>query len=199
MIFSGVFMFHTIPQAMLERMAYLEEIDTRDRQDGTPHGRRLRQIPADTGKFLALWAASAPNGRCLEIGTSAGYSTMWLSLAKRPLTTFEVLAEKVVLAQETFAQAAITEMVTLIHGDARDYLPDVEDVAFCFLDAEKDVYEDCYDLLVPRMANGGILVIDNAISHQDALRPFIERVLADVRVDSVVVPIGKGELVVRKI
>jgi caffeoyl-CoA O-methyltransferase len=142
---------------------------------------------------------SAPNGRYLEIGTSAGYSTMWLSLAKKPLTTFEVLPEKAALAQETFAQAGISEQVTLINGDARDHLPDYEDVAFCFLDAEKNVYEDCYDLLVPRMVSGGILVIDNAISHQEALRPFIERVLADERVDALVVPIGKGELIVRKI
>jgi len=195
-------MFHTIPQAMQDRMRYLEEIDTRDRQDGTAHMNRLRQIPAETGRFLALMAASGVNGRYLEIGTSAGYSTMWLSFAGKPLTTFEVLPEKVALAQETFSQAGITDLVTLIHGDARDYLATdylTNDIAFCFLDAEKDVYEDCYDLLVPRMVSGGMLICDNATSHQEALQPFIERILADGRVDALVVPIGKGELLVRKI
>jgi caffeoyl-CoA O-methyltransferase len=192
-------MFHTIPQNMLERMRYLEETDTRDRQDGTAHLKRLRQIPAETGRFLALMAASGENGRYLEIGTSAGYSTMWLSLAGKPLTTFEVLPEKVALATETFKQAGIDDMITLIHGDARDHLAQMKDVAFCFLDAEKEVYEDCYDLLVPRLVSGGILIADNATSHQEALRPFIDRVLVDERVDAVVVPIGKGELVVRKI
>ncbi len=191
-------MFHTIPQAMQERMHYLEEIDTRDRQDGTDHWQRLRQIPPETGRFLALMAASAGNGRYLEIGTSAGYSTMWLSLAGKPLTTFEVLPEKVALAQETFQQAGIGEQITLIHGDAREHLSDVDDVAFCFLDAEKDVYEACYDLLVPRMVSGGILICDNALSHQEALKPFVSHVLADDRIDAVVVPIGKGELLVRK-
>ena len=63
----------------------------------------------------------------------------------------------------------------------------------------KDVYEVCYDLLVPKLVSGGLLIADNAISHQEALRPFMERVLADERVDALVVPIGKGELVVRKI
>jgi predicted O-methyltransferase YrrM len=195
-------MFHNIPQAMLDRMRYLEETDARDRQNGTAHLQRLRQIPAETGRFLAVMAASGGNGRYLEIGTSAGYSTMWLSLAGKPLTTFEVLSDKVALAQETFTQAGITDQVTLIHGDARDHLTNdysTADIAFCFLDAEKDVYEDCYDLLVPRLVSGGLLIADNATSHQEALRPFIERVLADERVDAVVVPIGKGELVVRKI
>lgn len=196
-------MFHNISQPMLDRMRFLEEADARDRQDGTAHLARLRQIPPDTGRFLALLAANGENGRYLEIGTSAGYSTLWLSLACRAigqtLTTFEVLPEKVALAQETFAQAGITDIVTLIHGDAREHLADYQDVAFCFLDAEKEVYEDCYDLLVPQLVSGGILVADNAISHQEALRPFIERVLADERVDAVVVPIGKGELVVRKV
>ncbi|MFO7682298.1 MAG: class I SAM-dependent methyltransferase [Chloroflexota bacterium] len=192
-------MFHTISQAMLERMRYLEETDMRDRQDGTPHLARLRQIPAETGRFLAMMAAGGGNGRYLEVGTSAGYSTLWLSLAGKPITTFEVLPEKAALARETFAQAGIADAVTLIQGDAREYLPDYQDVAFCFLDAEKDIYEDCYDLLVPRLVSGGLLIADNAVSHEEALRPFIQRVLADERVDALVVPIGKGELIVRKI
>lgn len=196
-------MFHNIPQNMLTRMQYLEEIDTRDRQDGTAHLKRLRQIPPHTGRFLALLAASAPSGRWLEVGTSAGYSTMWLSLACREvgqtLTTFEVLPEKVALAAETFEQAGVNDIISLIHGDAREKLPEIKDVAFCFLDAEKDVYEDCYDLLVPRLVSGGIIVADNATSHQDALKPFIDHVMADERVDAVVVPIGKGELLIRKI
>ena len=70
-------MFHNIPVEMLERMRELEQIDSRDRADGTPRLQRLRQIPAEVGKFIALLAAAAPAGRCIEVGTSAGYSTIW--------------------------------------------------------------------------------------------------------------------------
>lgn len=71
-------MFHTISPAMQAQMQRLEQIDAQDRLDGTPRTQRLRQIPAETGQFLAILAASAPPGHLIEIGTSAGYSTLWL-------------------------------------------------------------------------------------------------------------------------
>ena len=99
-------MFNDIPAAIIERMRYLEVIDAKDRQDGTERLQRLRQIPAETGKFIAMLAATAPEGDCIEIGTSAGYSTMWLAIAcrthGRQITTFEVMEEKIKLAKETF-------------------------------------------------------------------------------------------------
>ena len=73
-------MFHDIPEPIIRRMRYLEEIDARDRIDGTPRMERLRQIPPATGRFIALLAAAAPGGRIVEIGASAGYSTLWLAL-----------------------------------------------------------------------------------------------------------------------
>ena len=67
-------MFHTIPKAIKERMAYLESLDKEDRLAGKSPLVRLRQVPPETGKFLALLAAGAPEGTYLEIGTSGGYS-----------------------------------------------------------------------------------------------------------------------------
>ena len=67
------------------------------------------------------------------------------------------------------------------------------------MDAEKEVYEDCYDLIIPNLVKGGLLVADNAINHYETLKPMIDKALLDERVDSLVVPIGKGELLCRKI
>ncbi len=196
-------MFHNIPSAILDRMRFLEELDEKDRLDGTPRLQRLRQIPPETGKFLALLATGAPKGAILEIGTSAGYSTLWLSLATqalgRKITTFEVLPEKVKLAQETFRLAQVETTIELIAGDAREYLAEYDNFAFVFLDAEKEVYGDCYELVVPRLVRGGLLVADNAINHRETLAPVLERALNDERVDALIVPIGKGELVCRKV
>jgi predicted O-methyltransferase YrrM len=194
-----VHVFHDIPAPIAEHMAYLETIDFRDRRDGTPRLQRLRQIPQETGHFLALLAAGAPEGSLIEVGASAGYSTMWLSLAGRPITTFEVLPEKLALARETFRVTDLEDQVTLVEGDARAYLPSQDRIAFSFLDAEKDVYEACYDLIVPRLVSGGWLVADNVTSHRDELQPLIDRALADPRVDGMVLPIGTGLLVCRRI
>ena len=196
-------MFHKIPVSIKKRMEYLEDLDTKDRIDGTPRMERLRQIPPETGKFVSLLAASAPKGEFLEIGTSAGYSTLWIALACKlngnKLITFEIRKDKTEFARETFQLAGLNDIVELIEGDARDYIQNYKNISFCFLDAEKEVYGDCYDLVIPNMIKGGILVADNAINHYETLKPMIDKALADERVDALVVPIGKGELVCRKI
>ena len=196
-------MFHSIRQSILDRMKYLEQIDVRDRVDGTPRTQRLRQIPPETGRFLALFAANVPEGMYLEIGTSAGYSSLWISLAcemlGRTLNTFEVLPEKVQLARETFQTAQVEKIINLVEGDVRDYLPQLDNIAFCFLDAEKEVYSECYEAVIPKLVKGGLLVADNAINHRETLKPMLDRALTDKRVDALIVPIGKGELVCRKI
>jgi caffeoyl-CoA O-methyltransferase len=194
--------FHDIPRSVLERMEALERVDAADRTDGTPRLRRLRQIPPETGRFLAILAAAAPDGRALEVGTSAGYSSLWLSLACRAtgrrLTTFEVLADKARLARETFRVAGVEDVVDLIEDDARHHLGELAGVAFCFLDAEKETYADCYELVVPNLVPGGLLVADNVISHAQTLQPVVDLAMGDPRVDAVVIPIGTGELVCRR-
>jgi predicted O-methyltransferase YrrM len=184
-------------------MAYLEAMDRKDRSDGTTLQKRLRQVPPETGRFVALLAASSPSGGFVEIGTSAGYSALWISLACAmrgcKLTTYEILEEKYRLAKETFQEADVARHVELVHGNALQCMSKIKNIAFCFLDAEKEIYEKCYDAIIPRLVKGGILVADNAISHRESLKQVIDKALADDRADALVVPIGKGELVCRRI
>jgi predicted O-methyltransferase YrrM len=195
-------MFHNIPTSILTRMKILERLDAIDRQDGTPQSRRLRQITPDTGRFIALLAASSPPGAWVEIGTSAGYSTLWLSLAarqvERKITTYDIDPAKVKLARETFHLAQVEELVELVEGDARLHLSQAGPIAFCFLDTEKEIYLECYELVVPRLVPGSWIVADNAISHQEELADFIQHVQRDERVDALIVPVGPGELICRK-
>ena len=184
-------------------MAQLEEIDARDRRDGTARLERLRQVPREVGRFVAILAAGTPPGRWVEIGTSAGYSTLWLALACREtgrrVTTFEVLAAKAALARETFALAGVEDVVEFVHGDARDHLAGMDDdVAFCFLDSEKPDYGELYEAVVPRLVPGGLLVADNAVGFEDVMQPMLDRALTDERVDGVIVRFLTGQLICRR-
>ncbi|MGB8275048.1 MAG: class I SAM-dependent methyltransferase [Alphaproteobacteria bacterium] len=178
-------------------------MDIEQRRQGLPAVQRMCAITPDTGKFLALLAAAAPTGEFLEIGTSGGYSALWLALAcaKRgqKLTTFELRDHKVDWARETFHAAGIEPLIDLVVGDAREHLSRYKNVSFCFLDATDDVYVDCYELVVPNMVAGGLVVADNVVTHADECKTFVDHVMADPRVDALIVPIGKGELVARKI
>ncbi|MFP4363189.1 MAG: O-methyltransferase [Spirochaetia bacterium] len=196
-------MYDRMSVAMKKRMEFLENRDAEDRKAGLPRMQRLRQIPAETGQYISMLAASAPKGKMIEIGTSAGYSTMWLSLAamerKQKIITFEILPEKITLAKETFEKAEIEDYVDLIEGDALLYLENLDTIAFCFLDAEKDMYEPCWDIVASKIIPGGMLIADNAISHKIDVQSMIDKTLADPRFDALVVPIGKGELFCRRI
>jgi predicted O-methyltransferase YrrM len=184
-------------------MKHLEKIDAQDRVDGTENSQRLRQIPPETGKFLSLLAASSPAGSWIEIGTSGGYSALWLSLAchecDQYLTTFELLEEKAHIARKTFEAAGVDQSIRVVVGDARESLNDVANISFCFLDSDKELYPEFYDLVIPKLVSGGIFIADNLISHEEELQSFVDNAENDESVDALVVPIGKGLLVCRKI
>lgn len=184
-------------------MHYLESIDASERRMGLPAPQRLCAIPPETGKFIALLAATAPPGAFIEVGTSGGYSTLWLALAFQgrgdKIKTFERQEKKAQRARETFKAAGVESLIEMVVGDAKEYLRHEKNVSFCFLDADKQEYGDYYETVIPNMVRGGILVCDNMISHRAILDPFCEKVMADERVDAVLLPIGKGELVCRKL
>ncbi len=196
-------MFHNIPDNVRAIMEDLERRDGLDRHDGTAHLERLRQITPDTGNFIALWAASSPPGTMIEIGTSAGYSALWLAqacrLMGRTLTSFEILPAKAALARHTFERANVSDVVHFVEGDFFAHADEINNIAFCFLDAEKDVYEACYDIVVPKLVSGGILIADNATSHKNDLGDMLQRAIDDDRVDAMIATVGKGELLCRKL
>lgn len=183
-------------RAVLDR---LEARDAREREDGTARSVRLRQVTPDVGRFLHNLVLAARPQSILEIGTSGGYSTVWLGTAARAVggavTTLEIDPVKVALAREVLQEAGLDRTVTIVEGDAFEYLRSRKDAAgFVFLDAEKEDYLEFLGLIVPLLSPGGILVADNLTSHEQDLRAFRDAALADPRLSAVVAPIGRGEL-----
>lgn len=113
--------------------------------------------------------------------------------------TYEILPAKAALAHETIHGACIDAWVRLVEGDARDFFDQHGPLSFCFPDAEKEVYQECAAGVLPKLVPGGWLIADNLLSHQDELAPFREMLMGDPRVAAMVLPLGKGLLLARKV
>lgn len=188
-----------IDERALAVLRALETQDTRERETGTPREERLRQVAPEVGRFLHTLVLATRPGSVLEIGTSGGYSSIWLGAAAREIgavvTTLEMEPKKVAVARDNLTAAGLAKLVTVIEGDALKYLRNRQNpLHFVFLDAEKEDYETFLGLLVPLLPVGGVLVADNLLSHSEELAGFARSALADERLSGMIVPIGRGEL-----
>jgi caffeoyl-CoA O-methyltransferase len=188
-----------IDEAARAVMARLEARDAEERARGEARPARLRQVTPEVGQFLHALVLAARPRAVVEVGTSGGYSTVWLGTAARHVgarvTTLEVDPAKVALATSTLREADLDGVVTVVAGDASAWLrARRRPVDFVFLDAEKEDYVAFFELIAPLLRRGGVLVADNLLSHAGELAPFRERVLGDAGFSALVVPIGRGEL-----
>ena len=114
-------------------MASLEARDAADRIDGTPRSRRLRAIAPEVGPFLLTLALGSRARTMVEIGTSGGYSTLWLAVAAQQadgrVITFEIDPAKVELARATFGDAEVEDRVELRPIDGAVGLADFRETA----------------------------------------------------------------------
>ncbi len=187
-------MFQEIPKPMDKIMRELEAQDRRNHK-------LSKQVPRDVGRLLAILAASAGNGNWLELGTSCGYSAMWLALACRArctrLVTVDHDPEKVGIATQNLERAGVQDIVRVVHGDSLEELQRFDSLDFCFVDA--DGGKGTYETLVPKMNPGGLFIYDHTNGRGAEI---IEAALADTRVDAVLVPLqtpdARTELIVRR-
>src|SRR3970282_1799256 len=118
---------HLLPPRIRTPMASLEARDAADRIDGTPRSRRLRAIAPEVGPFLLTLALGNGSRTIVEVGTSAGYSTLWLAVAARQtdarVITFEIDPAKIELARATFADAGVEARVEMRAMDGAGGLP----------------------------------------------------------------------------
>ena len=166
--------------------------------------RRMLNITRDTGEFLAVLIRATLARRVLEIGTSNGYSTLWLASAARAIggavTTVELSDYKIGLAKATFGRSGLGACISLVQDDAGRVLQRAAASAFdlIFLDSERPQYPGWWPDLKRALQPGGLLVVDNATSHPAEMAPFVALVSADVEFVTSLVPVGNGEFLAVK-
>ncbi len=163
-------------------------------------GRRMLNITPDTGELLAVLVRATGARRVLEIGTSNGYSTLWLAETAAAIggrvTTLEFAADKVQAAQANFARSGLAEHVALVHTEAGAWLDAAAPASadLVFLDSDRHRYLDWWPSLRRVLRPGGLLVVDNAISHAAQMAGFEAALRADPAFTCSLLPVGKGEL-----
>jgi predicted O-methyltransferase YrrM len=165
---------------------------------------RLRNVEPDSAALLALLAQAIGAQRLLELGTSNGYSTLWLADAVRSvggtMVTVDLDPSRSSMAAENLERAGLTQTVECKVQDAAATLAGASDESWdmIFLDAERPFYAGYWPDLVRVLRPGGLLAVDNVVSHAEQVREFRELVAADERVIEALAPTGAGVLVIMR-
>jgi predicted O-methyltransferase YrrM len=163
---------------------------------------RWRNVEPETAELLGVLVRALGARRILEIGTSNGYSAIWLGDAAEAtggtVLTLEIDPGRTSLATEQVRAAGLADSVEARTADAADALPSLPDGEFdlVFLDAERPAYVGYWPELVRELAKPGLLAVDNVLSHSSQVADFRALVDADARVVSSLVPIGAGVLLI---
>jgi predicted O-methyltransferase YrrM len=190
--------------ADFERRA--EEEQRRTLTPGINLDELLLSVGREVGMLLYLLATGGQARRILELGTSYGYSTVWLAAAARAtggkVTSLEMKEFKIEHARQALTRAGLSTRVEFHAGDCLDTLQTLTGpFDFVLLDVWKDIYIPCFELVHPKLAPGGVIIADNMLL-PEVVRPQAEAYRARVRkagdMDSVLLDIGNGIEVSRK-
>ncbi len=186
-------------ESLQELLLELEQFGLSNDGVITERPRRMLNITRDTGEFLSVLVRAMNARRVLEIGTSNGYSTLWLALAAKAIdghvTTVELSDFKLGLAARNFAQSGLAAFITQVHDEAGAVLRGSPESSFdlVFLDSERAEYLGWWPDIRRVLRKGGLLVVDNATSHSAEMAPFVALVAADTDFATCTVPVGNGE------
>ncbi len=151
---------------------------------------RFRNVPPEDGRLLRLLTESMNAKSVVELGTSTGYSGIWFGMALEKtggkLITFEIDAERAATARANFKRAGLSEVITLVEGDAHEEVAAVKGpIDIVFLDADKDGYIDYLDKLLPLVRPGGLVVAHN-ITPQMADPAYMEAINTNPDLETIV-------------
>ena len=166
------------------------------------------------GKFLEMLSRLLRPVRVLEIGTFMGYSAICLCRGLQAggrLHTLEYKEDIAAVARENFFRAGVQDKITLHVGNALDIIPTLEEEwDLVFIDADKPGYIDYYNMVLPRLRQGGVILADNVLFHGQvleeekgksalAIQAFNEWVMQDASVETVLLTIRDGiRMVIKK-
>lgn len=158
----------------------------------------LLSVGPDTGKLLNILVRSLKAPNILEIGTSYGYSGIWLAEAAQAtggrVTTLELQDYKTAYARDMAAKAGLADSIDFKVGDALQLIAALPSgLDFVLVDLWKDLYEPCLEAFYPKLNPGAIIVADNMIyPGGEGVKRYGRAVRAKPGMTSVLLPVGSG-------
>lgn len=160
----------------------------------------LLPVGRNAGMFMNILIRDSGSRCILELGTSYGYSTLWLADAAREtggrVISLDLHDEKQAYAREALSRANLSDFVEFRAGDALETIPSLEgNVDFVLLDLWKSLYVSCFDLFYPKLNDGALIVADNMIHPQGAkeyTQAYQRRLRSEPHIESILLPVGHG-------
>ncbi len=201
-------------------MSDVEEIEAYAEAQSTPPGDVLRRLGEETaelpnaqmsvghleGMLLRFIVAARKPRRVLEIGVFTGGSSIAMASAlpeDGELIACDVNEETTAIARRYAEEAGVADRIDYRLGDAKETIAELDgEFDLVFIDAWKPDYVDYYELVLPRLAPDGLILADNTLGGlrgTEGIARFNEHVLADDRVECVLVPIRDGLTLIRKV
>ena len=159
------------------------------------------------GRFLRVLATALAPKRTVEIGTAIGFSTLWIASGLPEgsrIDTIDPDRSRTERARRYWIRAGVSDKIRVLNEPALRALPRMAPgIELAFIDALKPEYRAYLDLLLPRMAPGGVITVDNLLwsgriaagdhdQNTDALRAFNEYFLRHEQLDATILPVGDG-------
>jgi predicted O-methyltransferase YrrM len=186
-----------VEQNIRDLLAELEAWGKTNDAKQQDRARKMLNLEPDTAHLISMLVRSGQRRRLLEIGTSNGYSTIWLAWAAREtgghVISIDRSDEKRAMAQANLLRAGLLDRVTLVVGDATEIIstqPGPFD--FVFFDADRHSAPQQLKLLMHKLVPGALVLADNVHSHPDEIAAYLEAVSAETSFDHMIVPVGKG-------
>jgi predicted O-methyltransferase YrrM len=179
---------------------FLRELEEHGRNHDaqeSEHSRKMLNLEPDTAEIVSIFARSSGAKRVLEIGTSNGYSTIWLAASVGPegghVISIERSQEKQRMARDNLLKTGLLEYVDLRLGDATQVLETLPGpFDFVFFDADRTSAPGQLALILSRLAPRALILADNALSHPDQIADYLAMIKGLKRFQHALIPVGKG-------
>jgi len=179
----------------------------KSKKEDIPHEDRMLAITKETGELINMILRLKNAKNMLEVGMSTGYSTIWCAevIAEQSgkIITIEQNPSKIKRAKANFQKAGIIDTITIKEGLAMKILTELSlqkkysnFFDFVLIDADKENVIEYFDLILPMVTIGGVIVTDNMLypeRFREEMKKFSDYLKENPKLHTITLPIGNGE------